>query len=70
MYLTTSNLFFSRYGDVLKKMLKKPFVAFASPFFVSPGCENSAHKKTLATTINVHYLSSWMMGGKFQLFFC
>jgi hypothetical protein len=41
----TSNFFSSRYGDFLKKFLKKPFVGFASPFFLSPDGENSPLKK-------------------------
>jgi hypothetical protein len=34
-------------ADFYLKILKNPFVGFASPvFFVSPGAENSSQKKT------------------------
>jgi hypothetical protein len=49
--LATSNFFFSRYVEFKKKILKNPFVGFTSPFFWSPGGENSLQKKTLHLSI-------------------
>jgi hypothetical protein len=43
--LMTSNLFFSRYGELFLEILKNPFIGFPSHLFLLPGGENLPQKK-------------------------